>query len=57
MGWDWAILKKAMVVSGGWVMVRSPAGAVAGMLMVVAFDARLDVAAAVVDIRYDGGME
>ena len=57
MGWDGAILKKAMVVSGGWVMVRSPAGAVAGMLMDVAFDARLDVAAAVVDIRYDGGRE
>jgi hypothetical protein len=47
-------LKKAMVVCGGWVMVRSPAGAVAGMLMVVEFvefAARLELEeGAVVDI-------
>ena len=27
IGWDGAILKKAMVDCGGWVMVRRPAGA------------------------------
>jgi hypothetical protein len=45
-------LKKAMVVCGGWVMVRSPAGAVVGMLMVVELLARLEAADAdvVVDI-------
>jgi hypothetical protein len=32
MGWDCAILKKAMVVCGGWVMVRRPAGTELGML-------------------------
>lgn len=32
MGWDGAILKNAMVDSGGWVMVRRPAGADWGML-------------------------
>jgi hypothetical protein len=35
MDWDGAILKKAIVVCGGWVMVRSPAGAVWGMETVV----------------------
>ena len=53
MGWDGAILKKAMVVCGGWVMVMSPAGADAGILM-VEFAARLEDAA-VEDIRVDYG--
>jgi len=43
--WDAAILKKAMVVCGGWVMVRTPAGADTGMLS-VEFAARLVVAVA-----------
>lgn len=45
-------MKKAMVVCGGWVMVRSPAGADVGMLMVVEFPARVeaDDAGVVVDI-------
>ena len=51
---DGAILKKAMVVSGGWVMVSRPAGAVWGMVsleveleveLAVALVALLDVAA------------
>jgi len=43
-------LKKAMVVCGGWVMVRSPAGADVGMLTVVEFPVLLEAGDAVVDI-------
>jgi hypothetical protein len=51
MGCDGATLKKAMVVCGGWVMVMSPAGTDAGMLVDVEFAERLDEDAAVEDIR------
>jgi hypothetical protein len=52
-GWDGAILKNAIVDCGGWVMVRSPAGAVAGMETVEA-----EVDFAVVDIlRALSGLE
>ena len=44
-------MKKAMVVCGGWVMVRSPAGADVGMLTVVEFPVLLlEAGDAVVDI-------